>query len=587
MYNPVEYYYSNDYYLSQITNSNFNRVNTSYSPKKVMMSIFRNDCKPFIKQKTLNLESKEIHPHIVRHKCIKQSFTKLAESILSVSNCFDNIPNTYTKTEKFVQKLKPKITTPSPTPPKPHNHEIYRIPGRLHKGALLRNFDNSINQIDKSYILDSKQELGTLSMSPKPRAIDCFQEQVRQKNQQISNTVNMVSHFKELQQQLTIRKSILNNEITTNTPKQPSSNIIDQTIQAMKVDCFYTKLSLNNINHLVMIQFENVLGFDESSYFGLQTDFLTSKQYDEYVVLRDHYFQKVSSSQSFYILKNFKELFNSISRVYQVCLYTIHYPQLLKEFLQERKLRVNCGFQILNYKIDTFVVDISQVFIDLQIVTPELLILIQPCQILGQQEQQISSNSKIPYYEFHGQRFFLPYSGEIHPNNCRLLALPLLSMESLLKQDEQSKGFVQISYFIEQFTLALQSESYFVKFLNKSQNRIKTIDLSRYFRQQNQKILQQLFFIDTLKIQEQKQDEFQMKKKEMIQRIIQKFDHSKQIEQYTNDLMFRNKDIFKKMRNYKQENVNKLHKLQQDLSQQVIRYNYCEMFVDTTYYLAY
>ncbi|CAD8059217.1 unnamed protein product [Paramecium primaurelia] len=587
MYNPVEYYYSNDYYLSQITNSNFNRVNTSYSPKKLMMSICRKDCKPFIKQKTLNLESKEIHPHIVRHKCIKQSFTKLAESILNVSNCLDNIPNTSTKTDKFVQKLKPKITTPSPTPPKPHNHEIHRIPGRLHKGALLRNFDNSINQIDKSYILDSKQELGTLSMSPKPRVMDYHQEQIRQKNSQISNTINMTNQFKEQQQQLTIRKSILNNEISSNSPKQTTSNLVDQTIQAMKIDCFYTKISLNNINHLVMIQFENVLGFDESSYFGLQPDFITSKQYDEYVVLRDHYFQKVSQTQSFYILKNFKELFNSISRVYQVCLFTIQYPQLLKEFLQERKLRVNCGFQILNYKIDTFVVDISQVFSDLQIVTPELLIIIQPFQILNQQESQIVSSSKIPIYEYHCQRFFLPFSEELHPNNCRLLTLPLLSMESLLKQDEQSKGFVQISYFIEQFTLALQSESYFQKFLNKSQNRIKIIDQSKYFRQQKQKLLQQLVFIDNLKIQEQKQDEFKMKKKEMIQRIIQKFDHSKQVEQYTNDLMFRNKDIFKKMRNYKQENVNKLHKLQQDLSQQIIRYNYCEMFVDTTYYLAY
>lgn len=110
-----------------------------------MMNICRKDCKAFIKQKTLNLESKEIHPHIVRHKCIKQSFTKLAESILSVSNCLDNIPNTSTKTDKFILKLKPKITTPTPTPPKIHNHEIHRIPGRLHKGALLRNFDNSIN----------------------------------------------------------------------------------------------------------------------------------------------------------------------------------------------------------------------------------------------------------------------------------------------------------------------------------------------------------------------------------------------------------------------------------------------------------
>ncbi|CAD8164204.1 unnamed protein product [Paramecium pentaurelia] len=587
MHNPVEYYYSNDYYLSQITNGNINRLNTSYSPKKILMSICKNDCQTLIKQKTFNLESKEIHPHIVRHKCIKQSFTKLAESILSVSNCFDSITSTSTKTDKFVQKLKHKIITPSTTPPKPHNHEIRRIPGRLHKGVLLRNLDNSINYIDRSYILDPKQEFGTFSMSPKPKIIDRNSDLFRQKNKQISNAANISSQNKDLQKQLIIRKSLLNNEITNNSLKQTTSNLIDQTIEAMKVDCFYTKISLNNTNHLVLIQFENVLGYDEQSYFGLQSDFINSKQYNEYIVLRDHYFQKVSSSQSFYILKNFKELFNSISRVYQVGLFTVQYPQLLKEFLQERKLRVNCGFQITNYKIDTFVFDITQVLTNLQILTADLLIIIQPFQILSKQQSHNNTNSKIPYYEYYGQRFFLPFSEKIHPNNCRLLALPQLSMESLLKQDEQSKGFVQINYFIEQFTLALQSESYFVKFLNKSQNRIKTLDQSTYFRSQKQNLLRQLFFIDTLKISEQKQDLIKMKKKEIIQRIIQKFDHSKQAEQYINDLMLRNKEIFKKMRNYKQENVNKLHKLQQELSQQLIRYNYCEMFVDTTYYLAY
>ncbi|CAD8089652.1 unnamed protein product [Paramecium sonneborni] len=588
MYNPVEYYYCNDYYLSQITNSNINRLNTSYSPKKIMMGICKNDYRTFIKQKTLNLESKEIHPHIVRNKCVKQSFTKLAESILSVSNCFESVPNTSTKTDKFVQKLKHKITTPSPTPPKPHNHEIHRIPGRLHKGALLKNFDNSINQIDKSYILDSKQDFGTLSMSPKPKIIDQHSELPKyNNNKQMSNALNITNQFKDLQQQLIIRKSIINNDISSSSLKQTTSNFIDQTINAMNVDCFYTKISSNNINHLVLIQFENVLGFDEQNFFGLQSDFITSKQYDEYVVLRDHYFQRVSSSQSFYIHKNFKELFNSISRVYQIGLFTVQYPQLLKEFLQERKLRVNCGFHIQNYKIDTFVVNISKVLTNLSIMKPELLIVIQPFQILTQQQSLNSNNSKIPYYEYYGQRFFLPFAEEIHPNNYRLLALPLLSMESLLKQDEQSKGFVQINYFIEQFTLALQSESYFLKFLNKSQNRIKMVDQSTYFRQQKQKLLEQLFFIESLKIQEQKQDGMKMKKKDMIQKLVQKFDHSKQAEQQINELMERNKEIFKKMRNYRQENVNKLHKLQQELSEQLIRYNYCEMFVDTTYYLAY
>ncbi|CAD8068753.1 unnamed protein product [Paramecium sonneborni] len=585
MYNPVEYYYCNDYYLSQIADGKINRVNTSNSPKKIMMGIEKNDYKTLIKLKTLNLESKEIHPHIVKHKSIKQSFIKLAESILNVSNCLESVTNTSAKTDKFVQKLKNKITTPSPTLPKPHNHEIHRIPGRLYKGALLKNFDNSINQLDKSYILDSKQEFRTLSMSPKVRVVN--HDQRRYNKIQMSNAINNTNQFKDLEQQFKVRKSIINNEISDISLQQTTSKLIEQTIEAMNVDCFYTKVSPNNINHLVLIQFENVLGFDESSFFGLQSDFISSKQYDEYIVLRDHYFQKATQSQSFYIHKNYNQLFNSISRVYQIGLFTIQYPEILKEFLQERKVRVNCGFHIQNYKFDTFVIDITQVLSNISIQKPELLIFIQPFQILNQQESYISTNSKIPFYEYHGQRFFLPFAEDFHPNNIRLLVLPILSMESLLKQDELSKGFVQINYFIEQFTLALQSESYFLKFLKKNQNRIKMIDQLTYFRQQKQKLLQKLFFIETLQIQEQKQEGTNMKKKEMIQKLIQKYDNQKQVNSQINDLVERNKKIFKKMRNYKQEKVNKLHKLQQELSVQLNRYNYCEMFVDITYYLAY
>ncbi|CAK73645.1 unnamed protein product (macronuclear) [Paramecium tetraurelia] len=407
MHNPVDYYYSNDYYLSQIANGNLNRLNTSYSPKKIMMSVIKNDCQPIIKQKTFNLESKEIHPHIMRHKLIQQTFTKFAETILNVTNCFDSITNTAPKTDKFAQKLKHKIITPSITSPQPHNHEIHRTPGRLHKGVLLKNLDNSINYIDRSYILDHKQEFGALSMSPKPRIIDRRSELSRQKHKQISNTSNNTSQNKDLSKQMIVRKSRINKEIFNISLKQTASNLINYTIEAMSVDCFYTKISLNHNNNLVFIQFENVLGYDEQSYFGLQPDFITSKQYNEYIVLRDHYFQRVSSSQSFYILKNFKELLSSISRVYQVGLFTVQYPQLLKEFLQERKLKVNCGFQIVNYKIDTFVVDITQVLTNLQILTTDLLILIQPFQILNKQQSHSCANSAIPYYEYHGQRFFL------------------------------------------------------------------------------------------------------------------------------------------------------------------------------------
>lgn len=49
MYNPVEYYYSNDYYKSQITKPEITRVNTSYSPRKLITGYWKKDYKTFIK----------------------------------------------------------------------------------------------------------------------------------------------------------------------------------------------------------------------------------------------------------------------------------------------------------------------------------------------------------------------------------------------------------------------------------------------------------------------------------------------------------------------------------------------------------
>lgn len=45
MYNPVEYYYPNDQYISQITKTEISRVNTSYSPRKLIMGYWKKDYK--------------------------------------------------------------------------------------------------------------------------------------------------------------------------------------------------------------------------------------------------------------------------------------------------------------------------------------------------------------------------------------------------------------------------------------------------------------------------------------------------------------------------------------------------------------
>ncbi|CAK95054.1 unnamed protein product (macronuclear) [Paramecium tetraurelia] len=588
MYNPVEYYYSNDYNISQIAKPEITRINTSYSPRKLIMGYWKKDYKSFIKQRTMNLESKEIQPHSAKQKGIKQSFTRLAESILNVSNCFENIPNRQTKTDRFVQKQKNKFTTPSPQHSKLHNHETHKIPGRLYKGTLLKNFDNSSNQIGESYILDPKKEFGYSQMSPKStKKKEHSSEQLRQKHKQISNTEQVVTPYKDLKQQLMIRRSTLNNTNSTNSFKKTTYNIIDEKLEGMKFECLLIRPSPNNVSNLVMIQFENVLGYDESSFFGLQPDFIGSKQHEEYLVLRDHYFQKATPNSSFYIHKNIKELFNSICRVYQVGLYTLNYSQLLKDLINEKKLKVNGAFSILDYKIDTFVVDITNVLTNLKIKNPQLLIFIQPFKLLNKQESFIPNHTKMPYYDYYGQRFFIPFTQSIHPNQYRLLALPSLAMQSLLKNEEYSNGFVQINYFIEQFTLALQSEGNFAQFLNKSQNRITCINQSSYFRQIKQRLLQQIYFIDTLKLNQDKYDNIRFKKKENFDRYSSKNDYAKQMEILYNDIIGRNKEILEKFRACNYDHTNNLSQLHQELQQSLIRLNYCEMFVDSCYYLPY
>ncbi|CAD8205604.1 unnamed protein product [Paramecium octaurelia] len=587
MYNPVEYYYSNDYNISQIAKPEITRVNTSYSPRKLIMGYWKKDYKSFIRQRTMNLESKEIQPHSAKQKGIKQSFTRLAESILNVSNCFENIPNRQTKTDRFVQKQKNKITTPSPQHSKMHNHETHKIPGRLYKGTLLKNFDNSSNQIGESYILDSKKEIGYSQMSPKSTKKEHSSEQPMQKHKQNSNTEQVVTPYKELKQQLMIRRSTLNNTNSTNSFKKTTYNIIDEKLEGMKFECLLIKPSPNNVSNLVMIQFENVLGYDESSFFGLQPDFIGSKQHEEYLVLRDHYFQKAAPNSSFYIHKNIKELFNSICRVYQVGLYTLNYSHLLKDLINEKKLKVNGAFSILDYKIDTFVVDITNVLTNLKIKNPQLLIFIQPFKLLHKQEPFIPNHTKMPYYDYYGQRFFIPFTQSIHPNQYRLLALPSLAMQSLLKNEEYSNGFAQINYFIEQFALALQSEGNFAQFLSKGQNRITCINQSSYFRQIKQRLLQQVYFIDTLKLNQDKYDNIRFKKKENYDRYNSKNDYAKQMEIFYNDIIGRNKEILEKFRACNYDHTNNLSQLHQELQQSLIRLNYCEMFVDSCYYLPY
>ncbi|CAD8070007.1 unnamed protein product [Paramecium primaurelia] len=585
MYNPVEYYYSNDYYKSQITKPEITRVNTSYSPRKLITGYWKKDYKTFIKQRNMNQESEEIQPHSAKLRDIKQSFTRLAESILNASNCFENIPNRQTKTDRFVQKQKNKIYTPSPQHFQMQNHETHKISGRLYKGTLLKNFDNSINQIGESYILDSKKEFGYSQMSPNSTKKDHSSEQLRQKHKQISNTDQVVTPYKELKQQLMIRRSTLNNTNSTTSFKKTTQNIVDEKLEGMKLECLLIKQCQNNISNLVMIQFENVLGYDESSFFGLQSDFIGSKQYEEYVVLRDHYFQRATLNSSFYIHKNIKELFNSICRVYQVGLYTINYSQLLKDVINEKKLKVNGAFSILDYKIDTFVVDITNVLTNLKINSPQLLIFIQPFKLLDRQEFFIPNHTKIPYYDYYGQRFFIPFTKSIHPNQYRLLALPSLAMQSLFKNEEQNNGFVQINYFIEQFTLALQSDCNFAQFLKKSQNRIKCINQSSYFRQIKQRLLQQVYYIDTLKLNQDNDVKF--KEKEYNDRFSSKNDYTKQMEILQNDIINRNKEIIEKFRTQNYDHTNNLSQLNQELQEQLIRLNYCEMFVDSCYYLPY
>ncbi|CAK86811.1 unnamed protein product (macronuclear) [Paramecium tetraurelia] len=587
MYNPVEYYYSNDYYVTQITKPESTRNNTSYSPRKLIMGYWKKDYKSFIKQRTMNLESKEIQPHSAKQKGMKQSFTRLAESILNASNCFENIPNRQTKTDRFVKKLKNNITTPSPSHSKGHNHEVRKIPGRLYKGTLLKNLDNTTNSFEKSYILDSKKEFGYSTMSPKTTKKDKSQEQLRQKHKQISNTEQVVTPYKELKQQLTIRRSTLNNTNSTISLKKTIYNVVDEKLEGMKLECLLIKPCPNNINNLVMIQFENVLGYDESSFFGLQPDFVGSRQYEEYLILRDHYFQRATSTSSFYVHKNIKELFNSISRVYQIGIYTLNYSSLLKDLINEKKLKINGAFQITDYKIDTFVVDITTVLTNFKIKNPQLLIFIQPFQLLNLQEFFVPNHTKIPYYDYYGQRFFIPFTKSIHPNQYRLLALPSLQMQNLFKNEEQSKGFSQINYFIEQFTLALQSESNFAQFLSKSQNKIRCINQSSYFRQLKQRLLQSVYFIDTLKLNQDKCEDLKFKKKESNDKQSNKNENAKQMEILYNDIINRNKEILEKLRNFKCNPQNNLSQLHSELQQQLIRLNYCEMFVDSCYYLPY
>lgn len=75
---------------------------------------------------------------------------------------------------------------------------------------------------------------------------------------------------------------------------------------------------------------------------------MSSVVYEEYQIIRNHYFQPLQHNKDYYMIKNLKELFNSISRIYQIALVSRERCDQLVHFVQEKKIKVNAVFK-LNY----------------------------------------------------------------------------------------------------------------------------------------------------------------------------------------------------------------------------------------------
>ncbi|CAD8084803.1 unnamed protein product [Paramecium sonneborni] len=561
---PIQQYYVNDHYVHSISVKEL-RTKQSYSPKALIQGYWKKDYQTFM---TLNcsIEEQRISLPQISAKSYQTSETKIEKESFESSNSFSK--NIYADLILSKYKIKP---TNANNQQQRKEKEYFKLPGKLIKGRFQhnKNIETRVYKKNNNELsierLDIKPQLASKptiqSTPPSSNSIDC-------QNNQIKPIIDISKFIK----------------IQLNKPQTPIPNIIQdvitkkELINKVQLKSYLIRSFNQQITNLVIIQFDELLGFCEGSYYGLQFDFIESDLYFEYQNTKQHYFQQLMHNSQIYVLKNLKEAIFILSKTYQIILITENMQLQLVEYVNLNKLPISAIYQIKSSNI-AFIgiktIDCQQIMEDLQIKKFNKIALIQTYELL------YKSNDAIQ--QIKEQNILYPYEYDTSSDHFFILLTPSLCMQSLLQnQQNHSKLFLHSLYLIEQFCQSIQIDN--IK--DRCAQKIRQLLLQEHYKDLIDRIILKIQNIDQLKQQPLIQQQ-RYSKKEMIARISEKFENQQKFQELSQDLVLRNKKIVKRISRYKQESLNMLQIVKVQLTREHELLHYCQKLLDNCYYIIF
>ncbi|CAD8086062.1 unnamed protein product [Paramecium sonneborni] len=562
---PIQQYYINDHYVHSISVKEF-RTNQSYSPKALIQGYWKKDYQTLMTLNCSNEEQQRISLPQISAKSYQTSETKIEKESFETSNSFSkNIC-----ADLILQKYKIKPTNGNDQQQRKEK-EYFKLPGKLIKGSFQHN-KNIETRVYKKYNnelsierLDIKQQL-----TPKPTV-----QSTPPSNNSLDSQINQLKPIFDISKTIKIQ---LNKTLTPN-PKLIQEQIIrKEYLNKVQLKPLLIRTFNQQITNLAIIQFDELLGFWEGSYYGLQFDFVESELFFEYQNTKEHYFQKLLHNQQIYALKNLKEALFSLSKMYQIILITENMQKQLVEYVNLNKLPISAIYQMKSLNV-AFIgiktIDCYQILEDLQIKKFNKIVLIQTYELLYKSNDVIS--------QIQEQNIIYPYENDTRFDDFFLLLLPSLCMQSLLKNEQNhSKLFLHSLYFIEQFCQSILVDN--IK--DRCAQKIRQLLLQEHYKDLLERIQIKIQNIDQLKQQPLIQQQ-RYSKKEMIARISEKFENQQKLQELSQDLVLRNKQIIKRISRYKQESLNILQIVKDQLTKEHELLNYCQKLLDNCYYIIF
>ncbi|CAD8160679.1 unnamed protein product [Paramecium pentaurelia] len=559
---PIQQYYVNDNYLKSISQREI-KTNTSYSPKALIQGYWKKNYSPFVTLNSSNEDQRITLPQINTKSYIAND-SRNEDNQIDVTSSF--IHNIHQDSNLSKYQIKPACANYYQM--RKQKHSI-KIPGKIIKGSFPHNKNIQYRSPQQNTNGLNIEQIGIKQLT---------QSKVKIKSSISSNSSleNSLSQNKAIYEINKSPKTQFIRPITSLSKPTPDIQIKKPFINTILLQLEQVKITNSQISNVALIVFDELLGFCESSYYGFQQDFIQSQLYIDYQNIKDHYFSKLIHNSTIYALTNLKDLIYALSKNFQLIFLTRHLQNQLTEYVNINRLPITAIYQMKDIKrssINLKALNCMEILNDLQLNKPSNIIIVQTYE-----NADYNSNSDIKIQE---QSVIYPYGIENGVNHLYTLILPNLSMQCLLKNDQKQSNLLFHSlYYIEQFCQSLLVNCLFDR---KTLN-FTNFKHSIYMKQLQDKIEFKLNQIDNLKSSQNLQSQ-KYSKKEMIIRISEKFENPQKYQELSSDLVFRNKKIIKRIGRYKQESINLLLNVKEQLSQEFELLNYCQTLLENCYYI--